>query len=532
MKRLIVLLICAAGFSVAGQEVETAPYFPVDSMPYAGIYLPAPPDTCSPLFTDDLMQWMWGKSMRATERGQRASWESLYSYDRMCEIYSQALGFTVSREATPAIYRLITRGQVVSAQAVDKAKAKYMRKRPFARMNEHVGGEFDDEEDLRGNGSYPSGHTSFGWVTAMMLAQMAPELQDTILRRGWEYGESRVIVGAHWQSDVDAARLAASACMARVQGSAEYQADLEAARTEFLLRSKGALPEAGYPDFRRVLPPPVDTTNLRFLGDVEAHWVAKNDRQGARGAQAIADAASKVPDFMRQFSACLDMQLDTATAPHVAAYLSYVRKALHRESKRLKRTGFRSRPFVRFAEPTTIPGEEASHASNTSYPSSHSTLGWGMAMAMVVLTPDSMDALLQRGYEYGQSRVVAGYHWASDVEAGRIVASCTLLQLVREPRFRALADSARAEYYALRGHPVARQAAGRVTLRQAGNRVRLGISGRRETGILRLYDGSGQVVRSLPVKGSASLSLAGLSRGKYVATFTGRTCFRSLELDL
>ncbi len=132
-----------------GQNLDTIPYFRTDSMPNAGIYLPAPPDTCSQLFIDDFQQWLWGKSMRHTPRGQQASWESLYSVDRMCGIYSEALGFVVSREATPAIYRLISRGQKAAAQAVDPAKAKYMRKRPFARMNEHVAGAFDDEEELR-----------------------------------------------------------------------------------------------------------------------------------------------------------------------------------------------------------------------------------------------------------------------------------------------------------------------------------------------------------------------------------------------
>ena len=200
-KTLLTLLICFFGVSAMGQNLDTIPYFRTDSMPNAGIYLTAPPDTCSQLFIDDFQQWLWGKSMRHTPRGQQASWESLYSVDRMCGIYSEALGFVVSREATPAIYRLISRGQKAAAQAVDPAKAKYMRKRPFARMNEHVAGAFDDEEELRGNGSYPSGHTSLGWTTALIMAQMAPELQDTILRRGWEYGESRVIVGAHWQSD-------------------------------------------------------------------------------------------------------------------------------------------------------------------------------------------------------------------------------------------------------------------------------------------------------------------------------------------
>lgn len=451
-KFLLHFVLFCLGFAAVAQNLDTIPYFSDDEMPDAGLFLPPPPDTCSQLFIDDFSQWLWGKSMRNTPRGQRASWESLYSEGRMCEIYSQALGFTVSKEFTPAIYRLISRGQRTAEQAVDRAKVRYMRKRPFARMNEHVFGAFDDEEFLRGNGSYPSGHTSLGWTTALILAQMAPELQDTILRRGWEYGESRVIVGAHWQSDVDAARLAASTAVARLQASPEYLSDLAAAREEFLLWH-GAVPQSvGYPDGRRILPPPIDTADRRYQGDVAAHWAAKADRTTPRGAQAVIDARYKVGDFLAQFSTILNMQIDSVNTPHIAAYLTYVRTTLKKESTRLKSTGFRRRPYEQLGERTLIAEEEASHFATTSYPSTHSTLGWGMALAMVELTPDSMNAVLQRGFEIGQSRVIAGYHWASDVLAGRLVASYTLVCLNNDPEFRALLDRARAEYAAKRRH--------------------------------------------------------------------------------
>lgn len=530
-KTLLTLLICFFGVSAMGQDVDTIPYFTADSMPDAGVYLPAPPDTCSQLFIDDFQQWLWGKSMRGTARGLQASWESEYSVERMCGIYSEALGFVVSREATPAIYRLISRGQKAAAQAVDPAKAKYMRKRPFARMNEHVAGAFDDEEELRGNGSYPSGHTSLGWTTALIMAQMAPELQDTILRRGWEYGESRVIVGAHWQSDVDAARLAASAAVARLQASPEYQADMAAARAEYLLWHGSVPANVGYPNGRRILPPPIDTASYRYQGDVAAHWMAKSERGTARGTQASADAASKYYDLLSQFSSCLNLQLDTVTAPHIADYFKYVRNTLRNESGRLKDTYFRKRPFVQLAESTLIPEEEESHATTTSYPSSHSTIGWGLALAMVELTPDSMNAVLQRGFEYGRSRVIAGYHWASDVQAARLVAAYTIVRLQRDPRFQALLDSARAEYAMLRGYTniTPTPAGNDVLLRQVDNTVTLTFTDHPIRGTLNFYSVDGRLIRSQSVNSNISIRLSNLPHGVYLVTFTGKDKFCSLK---
>ncbi|MBP5742219.1 MAG: phosphatase PAP2 family protein, partial [Paludibacteraceae bacterium] len=83
------------------------------------------------------------------------------------------------------------------------------------------------------NGSYPSGHTANGWASALVMAEMLPECQDTILRRGFEYGQSRVIVGAHWQSDVDASRISAPIGLARLHTSPEFLKQLAKAQEEF-----------------------------------------------------------------------------------------------------------------------------------------------------------------------------------------------------------------------------------------------------------------------------------------------------------
>ena len=56
---------------------------------------------------------------------------------------------------------------------------------------------------------------------------------DTIFARGWMYGESRVIEGAHWQSDVDASRVAASIGYSALQTSPAFREQMERAKAEF-----------------------------------------------------------------------------------------------------------------------------------------------------------------------------------------------------------------------------------------------------------------------------------------------------------
>jgi acid phosphatase (class A) len=53
-------------------------------------------------FVDDFQQWIWGKSVRNTERGRQASWESLWGTVRMCTVFGEALGITISTQNSPS----------------------------------------------------------------------------------------------------------------------------------------------------------------------------------------------------------------------------------------------------------------------------------------------------------------------------------------------------------------------------------------------------------------------------------------------
>jgi acid phosphatase (class A) len=97
-------------------------------------------------------------------------------------------------------------------------------------------------------------------------------------------------------------------------------------------------------------------------------------------------------------------------------------------------------------EHSALPEKDEKYSTSSSYPSSHSIIGWGIALALVEVMPDCQDALLQRGYEYGRSRTILGFHFKSDVQAGRLVASYTLARLHNEAEFRKLLEAAQKEY--------------------------------------------------------------------------------------
>jgi acid phosphatase (class A) len=148
----------------------------------------------------------------------------------------EPFGLKISKEETPEIYKVLREGTATCDSICTLPKRYYMRKRPFMRFNEPTLYPAD-EPNLKKNGSFPSGHTLLGWSSALLLSEINPDRADTLLARGLMYGESRVIVGAHWQSDVDAARLAASAAYARLHTSERFLEQMRLAREEFRVKT-------------------------------------------------------------------------------------------------------------------------------------------------------------------------------------------------------------------------------------------------------------------------------------------------------
>lgn len=195
--------------------------------------LPPPPQPGSAYFNYDEAQYRWGKMQRITPRGKQAFEDAKLGGEGISNAFSDAFGIKISSQTTPEIYKLIVRMQEDAGDlATRDAKNHYMRMRPFMFYGEQSLTP-DDEKWLSTNGSYPSGHTSIGWATALVLAEINVARQDQILKRGFECGQSRVICGVHYQSDVDAGRVVGSALVARLHADAAFTAQLAKAKKEF-----------------------------------------------------------------------------------------------------------------------------------------------------------------------------------------------------------------------------------------------------------------------------------------------------------
>ncbi len=194
--------------------------------------LPPPPEGGTILFLYDKERYDWGKLQRNTPRGDQASSDANVEANGVPEAFSEAFGIDINEENTPEILKLVIGMREDAGDlATRDAKNHYMRTRPFAFFEEETCNPAQQAE-LSTNGSYPSGHTSIGWATALVLAELNPDRQNEILKRGYDMGESRVICGYHFQSDVDAARLVASGVVARLHADPGFMKQLEKAKKE------------------------------------------------------------------------------------------------------------------------------------------------------------------------------------------------------------------------------------------------------------------------------------------------------------
>lgn len=86
--------------------------------------------------------------------------------------------------------------------------------------------------DLRTNPSFPSGHTTFGYTEGVLLGILMPQHYPQMVARAAEYGNDRIIIGAHYAMDVIAGRTIALYVLAHLLADDRNFRATKAARAE------------------------------------------------------------------------------------------------------------------------------------------------------------------------------------------------------------------------------------------------------------------------------------------------------------
>jgi len=200
-------------------------------LPDVKTVLPLPLKADDPGFFRDFSLYQQGKKLRNTDRGDEARLDEPWGIGLISR-FSEAYGQKISAQNTPQLWELLSHAETDINNTVEMLKKQIHRVRPFVQYSEQSG-QPATEGILGKTSSYPSGHTAFGWGVALILSEINPACQEKILKKGFEFGQSRVILGYHYQSDVDAARLVASMVVSRLHSEDAFVSQLDRAKAEF-----------------------------------------------------------------------------------------------------------------------------------------------------------------------------------------------------------------------------------------------------------------------------------------------------------
>jgi acid phosphatase (class A) len=214
-------------------------YLPKEAAPDSMALLPPPPAAGSAALAHDEEVHTRAQALRDTARYRLATLDADLTSPQAAGAFACALGAPIDAQSTPRLHRLMQRTLFDASASTAAAKRQYQRTRPFVAHEEPTCAP-QDEPILRNNGSYPSGHTTIGWIWALTLAEVDPARADAILARGRTFGESRLVCNVHWQSDILEGRFLGASVVSQLHTVDEFRRDVEAAREEVTkARAKG-----------------------------------------------------------------------------------------------------------------------------------------------------------------------------------------------------------------------------------------------------------------------------------------------------
>jgi acid phosphatase (class A) len=188
-----------------------------------------------------------------------------------------------------------------------------------------------------------------------------------------------------------------------------------------------------------VLPPPPAAGSAQAKAELAELHAVEAGRTDAEEADARLDGDTKNATI---FAGVLGPDFDLAKLPATSALLALVRASEKATVDHGKDEFKRQRPY---AIDTTLKSCKRNDDPLSSYPSGHTSMAFSMGETLARLVPEKAGPLLARAQRYGQSRIVCGQHFRSDVSAGQMLGLLIAERLMAKPVFRAAFVAARAE---------------------------------------------------------------------------------------
>lgn len=199
-----------------------------------------------------------------------------------------------------------------------------------------------------------------------------------------------------------------------------------------------------------LLSAPPEPGSAAFQHDEAMYRLGMTMRKSPEGERAAEDAEETTAQRIMSFSMAFGHPISKEETPAIFGLLRKVMgDAGSLATYTAKQAHARIRPFAYYGTSTCKPSAESSVNPQRSFPSGHSAMGWAVALVLSEINPERQNQILQRGLNMGRGRVICGYHWQSDVDAGRIVGATTVARLHANEAFARELAVAKAEFASL-----------------------------------------------------------------------------------
>jgi acid phosphatase (class A) len=224
---LLGIFTAASLFSQSAPKPPKTPILVSPEIMNALVLIPPPPALDSKRMSRDLAEIYSIHRSATPQEIEKANWDNKHE-----NIYAigMVLGDKFTKENLPSTDAFWADVDNDQSMVISAAKKYFQHPRPYdLDSNIH---SICGSKPGGAKSSYPSGHGTMGYVSALLLSMMVPEKQDLIRARADEYAHNRVVCGDHYASDQPASKEAADLIVGNMIGNPRFQKEFAAAKAE------------------------------------------------------------------------------------------------------------------------------------------------------------------------------------------------------------------------------------------------------------------------------------------------------------
>ena len=218
---VLAFLIFGAAFNVNAAD-EAKPFITAKEVDLTQ-YLPAPPADDSAQTKAEIAELLAIQAKRTPEQEKAAIADAQENVWRFADVMGPNFDAARLPKLSAFFDRIVSTEDVVD----DRAKKYFHRPRPYM-LNDEIHPLLKKSS----SGSWPSGHSTLGYLMATVLGDMVPEKRNALFARASDYAENRLIAGFHYRSDTVMSRPGAALIAQKMFEQPDFNREYDAAKAE------------------------------------------------------------------------------------------------------------------------------------------------------------------------------------------------------------------------------------------------------------------------------------------------------------